>query len=412
LFVVCNSVHCFHPYSLPMVRAYRALPCFCAACLAVFGASVRLIPTAGLRARLQRVAVPSSSSWEQQSLQKASVFNKIGRTLSRVALMSEAAVAPDQVAMKLPSWQQSMLRIKDPTKSLAFYQELMGMRLLDRIDFESMGFSLYFLASIPENEETPEPGTAEAHSYLWNYPGTTLELTHNYGTENEEGAVYHAGNLPQVGNRRDGFGHIAFSVGDVYEFSENLEERGIKFQKKPNEGRMKGLAFALDPDGYWVELLGSGLSTPPCLAQTMLRVKDPAKSIEFYTKHFGMEVLSKADYADFSLFFLGSSNYKQGCPVLELTHNHGTEKDPEFSHFTGNEDGRKGFGHIGFLVDDVYKTCADLSSAGYELQKAPDAGSMKGLAFVKDPDGYWVEVIKRGGYDAQATPYFFEGGKA
>lgn len=42
------------------------------------------------------------------------------------------------------------------------------------------------------------------------------------------------------------------------------------------------------------------------------------------------------------------------------------------------------------------------------MQKAPDAGSMKGLAFARDPDGYWVEIIKRGGYDAEATPYFFE----
>lgn len=315
-------------------------------------------------------------------------------------------------AQALPSWQQSMLRIKDPSKSLAFYQDQMGMRLLDKLDFESMGFSLYFLASIPADEQTPEPGSTEAHSYLWNFPGTTLELTHNYGTENKEGSVYHAGNQPREGNHRDGFGHIAFSVGNVYEFSEALEAKGIGFQKKPNEGRMKGLAFALDPDGYWVELLGRGGSvTPPCLAQTMLRVKDPKKSIEFYTKHFGMKVLTEGNYGDFSLYYLGSSNYKEGCPVLELTHNHGTEDDADFTHFTGNEDGRKGFGHVGFLVDDVYKTCVELQDAGYELQKSPDAGSMKGLAFARDPDGYWVEVIKRGGYDAQATPYFFEESK-
>jgi len=315
-----------------------------------------------------------------------------------------AAVA----AHALPSWQQSMLRIKDPDQSLSFYQDQMGMRCLDKLDFPSMGFSLYFLASVPADEETPEPGTQEAHRYLWSFPGTTLELTHNYGTEKEEGPVYHAGNQPQDGKRRDGFGHIAFSVGNVYKFSEKLEAAGIGFQKRPDEGRMKGLAFALDPDGYWVELLGRGAEVAtPCLAQTMLRVKDPKKSIDFYTKFFGMKVLSDGDYGDFSLFYLGSSNYKEGCPVLELTHNHGTESDTDFAHFTGNEDGRKGFGHIGFLVDDVYATCAALQDAGYELQKAPDAGSMKGLAFARDPDGYWVEVIKRGGYDAQATPYFF-----
>lgn len=124
------------------------------------------------------------------------------------------------------SWQQSMLRIKDPEKSLEFYRDKMGMRhetvfsndfyslkkntlfmlqcsqmwplgrsdtfcmdssllmliffffvsrLLDKLDFESMSFSLYFLASVPEEETTPEPGTAEAHQYLWTFPRTTLD---------------------------------------------------------------------------------------------------------------------------------------------------------------------------------------------------------------------------------------------
>ena len=48
-------------------------------------------------------------------------------------------------------------------------------RLLDKLDFESMSFSLYFLASVPEEETTPEPGTAEAHQYLWTFPRTTLD---------------------------------------------------------------------------------------------------------------------------------------------------------------------------------------------------------------------------------------------
>ena len=43
-----------------------------------------------------------------------------------------------------------------------------------------MGFSLYFLASVPEGEKTPEPGSVEAHRYLWSYPGTTLEPEPQY----------------------------------------------------------------------------------------------------------------------------------------------------------------------------------------------------------------------------------------
>lgn len=128
---------------------------------------------------------------------------------------------------------------------------------------------------------------------------------------------------------------------------------------------MKGLAFVYDPDGYWVEIVkrgeGSGIPNEFNFSQTMLRVKDPNKSLAFYKK-LGMKVLVEKHFDDFSLFFLGSSNVKDGQdvktmfdPVLELTHNHGTENDDDFKHFNGNEQDKPGFGHIGFLVDDVYK---------------------------------------------------------
>ena len=93
-------------------------------------------------------------------------------------------------------------------------------------------------------------------------------------------------------------------------------------------------------------------------------------------------------------------------PVLELTHNHGTETQDDFAHFTGNEADRKGFGHIGFLVEDVEATCTALEQLGASFKKKPLDGTMKGLAFAQDPDGYWIEVIKRGGYDDQATPFW------
>jgi lactoylglutathione lyase len=136
-----------------------------------------------------------------------------------------------------------------------------------------------------------------------------------------------------------------------------------------------------------------------------LRIKDPAKSLPFY-KALGMKVLSERHFDNFSLYFLGSSNVPDGAspkelfqPVLELTHNHGTEKDESFRHYNGNEEGRQGFGHIGFLVDDVYEACDAIEKLGYGFKKKPDEGSMKGLAFALDPDGYAVEIIKRMGID-------------
>ena len=77
--------------------------------------------------------------------------------------------------------------------------------------------------------------------------------------------------------------------------------------------------------------------------------------------------------------------YPRRVPVLELTHNHGTEADAAFRHATGNEDGRRGFGHLGFLVPDVYDTTAALQARGTDFSKLPDAGAMKGLAFARDP---------------------------
>lgn len=142
---------------------------------------------------------------------------------------------------------------------------------------------------------------------------------------------------------------------------------------------MKGIAFVYDPDGYWVELVKRGddtkISNECNFSQTMLRIKDPEKSLAFYKK-MGMKLLEERHFSDFSLFFMGSSNVADDAkvkdlfnPVLELTHNHGTEKDDSFKHYTGNEDERKGFGHIGFLVDDVYEACDGIREMGYGFKK-------------------------------------------
>jgi len=304
-----------------------------------------------------------------------------------------------------PTWQQTMLRIKNPEKSIPFYTDLLGFTLIDKLDFPQWDFCLYFLTTLPEGEKYElTPGTQAAHDYLWSMEGVALELTHNYGTENDTEFSYHTGN-----KEKDGFGHIAVNTDDVYAMSAKLEASGCSFKKKPDEGRMKGLAFVYDPDGYWVELVkrseDAKIPNECNFSQTMLRVKDPKKSLAFYKK-MGMKLLEERHFSDFSLYFLGSSVVEEDSkvkelfqPVLELTHNHGTETDDAFKHSTGNEDGKKGFGHIGFLVDDVYKACDGIREMGYGFQKEPDGGSMKGLAFALDPDGYWIEIIKRGGID-------------
>ena len=55
----------------------------------------------------------------------------------------------------------------------------------------------------------------------------------------------------------------------------------------------------------------------------------------------------------------------------------------DFKHYNGNEEGRQGFGHIGFLVDDVYQACDAIRPMGYGFKKEPDGGSMKGTSLTR-----------------------------
>lgn len=146
---------------------------------------------------------------------------------------------------------QTMLRIKDPEASVAFYRDAMGMTLLDRYDFPALKFSLYFMGypqgPIPDDR-------AQRIEWVFQQPAL-LELTHNWGSEVDPAFGYHNGN-----SEPRGFGHIGLSVPDVHAACARFEAQGVEFVKRPDEGAMKGLAFVKDPDGYWIEILSaSGL---------------------------------------------------------------------------------------------------------------------------------------------------------
>ena len=150
---------------------------------------------------------------------------------------------------------QTMLRVRDPEKSVAFYRDVLGMRLLKRFDFPPAKFSLFFLAYLDDGVEVPQDG-AEAARFVFSQKAA-LELTHNWGTESDTGFPgYHNGNAEPRG-----FGHIGITVPDVYAASARFERLGVEFVKRPDDGQMKGLAFIKDPDGYWIEILSaSGLA--------------------------------------------------------------------------------------------------------------------------------------------------------
>jgi lactoylglutathione lyase len=141
---------------------------------------------------------------------------------------------------------QTMLRIRDPDASIPFYRDVLGMTLLDRYDFPDMKFSLYFMG-YPGGPVPDDP--AERVQWVFEQPAL-LELTHNWGTEDDAEFAYHDGNAEPRG-----FGHIGLSVPDVETACERFEQLGVEFVKRPNDGAMKGIAFIRDPDGYWIEIL-------------------------------------------------------------------------------------------------------------------------------------------------------------
>lgn len=156
---------------------------------------------------------------------------------------------------------QTMLRVRDPDASLAFYTEVLGMSLLQRLDFEEMRFSLFFLAFLRDGEAVPED-PADRARFIFSRE-TTLELTHNWGTETDpEFGGYHHGNADPRG-----FGHVGISVPDVEAACKRFEELGVRFVKRPGEGKMKGIAFIADPDGYWIEILSPNGMTAAVAAQ-------------------------------------------------------------------------------------------------------------------------------------------------
>ncbi|TGG92342.1 lactoylglutathione lyase [Natronospirillum operosum] len=148
--------------------------------------------------------------------------------------------------------------------------------------------------------------------------------------------------------------------------------------------------------------------------QTMLRIKDPERTLDFYTRVMGMTLVRKLDFPDmqFTLFFLAaidSKDLKQWSDnadqrlvqtfsrpaLLELTHNWGTENDPDVAYHNGNNE-PKGFGHIGFAVPELDAACHRFEELGVPFVKRPQDGKMNDIAFIKDPDGYWIEIFEPG----------------
>ncbi|XP_077978164.1 lactoylglutathione lyase-like [Glandiceps talaboti] len=160
------------------------------------------------------------------------------------------------------------------------------------------------------------------------------------------------------------------------------------------------------------EIEGACKEPDPCTKEfinqhTMLRIKDPRKSLDFYTRVLGMRLIQMFDQpeAKRALFFVGYASpgnipKDQRDKIrwmflqpgdIELWYDYGAHKSDTKMH-SGNSK-PLGYGHIGIAVPDVTAACQRFEELGVEFEMKVGEGIIKDLAYIKDPDGYWIEIL-------------------
>ncbi|GLT52646.1 hypothetical protein SLA2020_259740 [Shorea laevis] len=249
-------------------------------------------------------------------------------------------------------------RVGDLDRTIKFYTECFGMKLLRKRDIPEEKYSNAFLGFGPEETNF------------------VVELTYNYGVTSYD-----------IGT---GFGHFAIATPDVYKLAEDIRAKGGTITREP--GPVKGgstvIAFVKDPDGYIFELIQRE-NTPEPLCQVMLRVGDLERSIKFYEKALGMRVVKKVDRPEYkySIAMLGYAE-EEKTTVLELTYNYGVTE-----YTKGNA-----YAQVAISTDDVYKSAEVVDLVTKELggkitrPPGPIPGINTKITSFLDPDG-WKTVL-------------------
>ncbi|KAK1605884.1 hypothetical protein QYE76_029557 [Lolium multiflorum] len=302
------------------------------------------------------------------ALQSEPIRLSVGRSASGAAKLRASADAAQAAATSFVSKEEAfawakkdnrrllhvVYRVGDIDRTIKFYTECLGMKLLRKRDIPEEKYTNAFLGYGPEEAQF------------------VVELTYNYGVDKYD-----------IGA---GFGHFGIATDDVSKTVELIRAKGGKVTREP--GPVKGgktvIAFVEDPDGYKFEILERP-GTPEPLCQVMLRVGDLDRAISFYEKACGMELLRKRDNPEYkyTVAMMGYGPEDKNA-VLELTYNYGvTDYDK------GNA-----YGQIAIGTDDVYKTAEVVKLSGGQVVR--EAGPLPGIntkiTAILDPDG-WKSVF-------------------
>jgi len=269
------------------------------------------------------------------------------------------------------------LRISDPEQSLLFYQQKLGMELIEQIqEKQCCRFFLGFDSGADQ-------------------PAALLELIH----DRSDLALSVA---PQP-SRTEGYWKISIAVDNLDMARQRLLTNQVSVGDAFEVPNVAYLCHLADPDGYCIELIQRSfrINTPdvalkqnlplgshPTFLLSTIRVKDPKASLEFYRNILGMRLLSRQQVSDrqMTLYFLAFTEerlpvpdieavenrewlWKRQYTQLELQHIWGTENQDEFTYRTDQEGG---FGGLTFEVPDAHQLDTLINMFGGPLLADPD----------------------------------------
>lgn len=296
-----------------------------------------------------------------------------GENVTRLAKADEAATGtPQRVDPSLPmghTKEDTMLdwthkdkrrmfhvvyRVGDLEKTIKFYRECLGMKLLRQRDIPEEKYSNAFL------------GYGSEESTF------AIELTYNYGVQKYD-----------IGA---GFGYFGIAVRNVVETVDLIKRKGGKVVQHPGfvAGGSSRAALVEDPTGYKFMLFEKP-PTPNPLCKIMLRVGDLERSINFHKKAFGMDLLHRRECPeDRSAIAVMGYGPEDKNTVLELTYTYGIKE-----YDKGN-----GYAQIAIGTDDVYKTAASIEFFGGKIIRKPGPLPIINTKITAclDPDG-WKSVF-------------------